>query len=352
MSSITFANFSYDEQVERLTRFVHGVLPHYDLGAGDVRVRCVSHWQNSTFHIDASSGSYALRVNRSATQSAAAIRSELAFLTSIVESTALAVPAPVVNRAGERLTTVDAQSGDEALIAATTVDSGRHCVLFRWLEGDFLDGAALTPRHVEAVGEFTARLHNHAQGFVPPDGFVRKQLEWDGQMEQYFSDKGLEKSPLLTTRWPLLHRVRARTEPAMGHLGRAPEVYGLIHNDIYQRNLLFAPASEHGGDVGVEHVRAIDFDNCGWGHYLLDLAVTLVQLRQHSDYVAKRAALLRGYRRQRALSGREERLLHEFMLARLLLLTLYMASQTENDAMRAYAPSYVADAVVGLERWL
>ncbi len=52
---------------------------------------------------------------------------------------------------------------------------------------------------------------------------------------------------------------------ATRELGAQPDTFGLIHADLHQENYLF-----HGGMA-----RAIDFDDCGWGFYLYDLAVTL-----------------------------------------------------------------------------
>jgi len=44
--------------------------------------------------------------------------------------------------------------------------------------------------------------------------------------------------------------------------------FGLIHGDLHHENFLF-----HRGEA-----RAIDFDDCGWGFHLYDLAVTLSEL--------------------------------------------------------------------------
>jgi Ser/Thr protein kinase RdoA (MazF antagonist) len=56
---------------------------------------------------------------------------------------------------------------------------------------------------------------------------------------------------------------------AQRELGASPDVFGLIHSDLHQENYLF-----HRG-----RVRAIDFDDCGWGHFVYDLAVTLSELQ-------------------------------------------------------------------------
>lgn len=137
-------------------------------------------------------------------------------------------------------------------------------------------------------------------------------------------------------------RVRQRVEPIMSGLGQSPQVYGLIHNDIYQKNMLF---------VG-DSVRVLDFDNCGWGHYLLDIGVTLAKLLPHVDYAAKREALLRGYRSQRVLPDEQIACIDSFIAARIMLLALYLASQTDHPGMSSVVPSFVAGSAQQLERWL
>src|SRR4029450_890805 len=59
-------------------------------------------------------------------------------------------------------------------------------------------------------------------------------------------------------------------------------VHGLIHGDLHHKNVLF-----HRGEA-----RAIDFDDCGWGFHLYDLAVTLSELEDRPRYGELRDALL------------------------------------------------------------
>ncbi|MEQ8677631.1 MAG: phosphotransferase [Aggregatilineales bacterium] len=333
---VEFGNLSYDEQVARLTELAHVVLEAYGLSSEDYGLSCVSHWQNSTFRVDVLrgelAGRYALRINRPVSQNVATIRSELQWLDALNRDTKLHVPKPIKQRNGDLLTSIYTRQVEET----------RHCVLFKWIEGEFLDGE-LTPRHMILVGEFMAKLHNHSASFESPAGFIRNNLEWAGQMRTFYEEKELDSSPAISKdTWTLFHQVRTRVEPRMCALGNESSTFGLIHNDIYQKNMLF-----HQGQV-----RVLDFDNCGWAHYLLDIAVTLAQVRKHPDYLAKRNALLTGYRNYRMFSDDEEQLLDEFIAARIMLLALYMASQIENEQMKAKAPAYVVTVAEDLRRWM
>lgn len=331
-----FAELSYDQQVACLETLAHEMLSAYGLTPADYSLKCVSHWQNTTFRVTVSAGSqqgrYALRINRPISQNLTGIRSEMQWLAALSRETDLGVPSPVANQAAEWVSTA----------GVACVGDPRHGVLLRWVEGKFLD-TELTPRQVEQVGAFMGKLHRHSAQFSPPDGFWRRELEWDGQMEDFFSQRVARDNPSMTPHiWEVFEAVRQQTESVMRGLGKDSTVYGLIHNDIYQNNLLFE------GDL----VRCIDFDNCGYAHYLLDVAVTLAQLRHHADYAEKRTAFFRGYRTHRPLSTAHEALLDHFIAARIMLLALYFASQLENEKMRAAAPQFIANSLDDLQRWL
>ena len=79
-------------------------------------------------------------------------------------------------------------------------------------------------------------------------------------------------------------RSRAGCELSWRNLGSKPDAFGLIHADLHLENALFD------GDA----VRVIDFDDCGFGYWLYDLAVPLWDNRYRADYPAFRAALLEG----------------------------------------------------------
>ncbi|XWX02454.1 phosphotransferase [Aggregatilineales bacterium SYSU G02658] len=326
----TFDALDYHGQVAVLTEAAAATLAER-WGMAHCALTCVQHFQNSTFRVETPSGArYALRVNRPKSQSLATVKSELLWLTALHRETDLLIPVPVPTVNGELLT------------EATAHEVTRLYVLFHWLDGDMLDHE-LTPAQLESVGVFMAKLHNHSAHWTPPDGFTRKTLEWDGQMDEHYQNAIVHGRAMIPpTMREIFVRVRQRVEPIMSGLGQSPQVYGLIHNDIYQKNMLF---------VG-DSVRVLDFDNCGWGHYLLDIGVTLAKLLPHVDYAAKREALLRGYRIQRVLPDEQIARIDSFIAARIMLLALYLAGQTDHPGMSSVVPSFVAESAQQLERWL
>ena len=88
--------------------------------------------------------------------------------------------------------------------------------------------------------------------------------------------------------------VRTRFEAVATRMAETfPAVHdvGLIHADLHLGNAIF-----HRGGV-----KLIDFDDCGTGHRLYEVAVALWELRDRPDYPAYRDALLDGYRSRRDL---------------------------------------------------
>jgi Ser/Thr protein kinase RdoA (MazF antagonist) len=126
---------------------------------------------------------------------------------------------------------------------------------------------------------------------------------------------------------------------SQGELGEGPDVFGLIHADLHQENYLF-----HEGQV-----RAIDFDDCGWGYFSYDLAVPLSELRWRSNYAELRAGLLRGYRAIRPFPAGHERHLDVFLGLRLLLIALWFLEQKDHPAFTGWEEE-VQDGLAELEQ--
>jgi Ser/Thr protein kinase RdoA (MazF antagonist) len=310
-----FGELSRRGQVSRLRRLVAEALAAYDVRP--VRVAPLPRGDNVAFRLEtADSQRYVLRIHRVGgnawhpRRNAAHVESELSWLASLRLETGLVVPEPVPNRLGALLTIVKVEG----------VPEPRICVLLRWVEGRFVD-AGLTPRHMERVGDFIARLHMHALAFEPPEGFVRGRLgdtspEVATFVENTFTEvRGRDAAAIAVA-------VIGRARETQRALGDEAEAFGLIHGDLHQENYLF-----HRGDV-----RAIDFDDCGWGHLLWDLAVTLSEVQYLPNYESLWTAVLCGYRRVRPLAENLERHLEPLMALRRLQLLLWFLEQRDDPA--------------------
>lgn len=171
-----FADLSYGGQVKRLKQVALKALLNYNLG--QVSLISLDHGENTTFKVESNQFSqtlkgpnqwYVLRIYRPNKHNIAAIHSELLWLVSLRYETDLVVPESVPTQEGFLF----------AIVEAAGVPEPRCCVLFRWLPGRSVR-TGLNIKIMERVGRFLARLHQHSQQFVPPEGFVRPKLDEDG----------------------------------------------------------------------------------------------------------------------------------------------------------------------------
>jgi Ser/Thr protein kinase RdoA (MazF antagonist) len=329
-------------QVRRLRRLGVAALDAYSLRVR--RLWPVHHGHNTTFGVEATGPDnqtrrFALRVSMPGWRLPEHVAAELAFLTLVREESDLVVPRPVAARDGSFLVQT----------AAPGVPGERYCMVTEWLDGHFFR-RRLSPTGMRRVGRLTATLHNFAQAHAAElAGLPRPSVQWerraglDGDMDRVMRQAFARSGALLDqpTR-ALFQRARQRLEPAMQNLGNSADRFGLIHGDLHQGNIL-----HYRGEV-----RAIDFDDCGWGHYLYDLAVTQWYVRRRADARQLRAAHLSGYRELRRLSPDDEQLLPTFDSARTLMMACYIASRSDHPRFRRWAPEFVQQCAADLEGFL
>ena len=317
-----FQELTYLGQTRRLRRLAQSALQDY--GLGDARLKLIAHEENTTFRVDAphaapgkaTPGPYVenrflLRLHLPGYQSAEAIASELAWLAALRKEAGLAVPEPVRTLRGEFLTEARAPGMPEQ----------RVCSLLRWMRGRFHERRP-RPAHFAAMGQLVARLHEHAARWQLPPTFTRRPWDWEGLFGD--DDAGFNLSGQAWTLLPqpyreLFQAAARHIGRIMRQLGQGADVYGLIHADLTLANVLFS-----GGEA-----RAIDFDDCGSGYWVYDLAVVLYECLEHENRLAFRAALLDGYTRVRPLPQEQLLQLDAFIMARVVTLVLWEIDRAE-----------------------
>jgi Ser/Thr protein kinase RdoA (MazF antagonist) len=319
-----------------MSRLAATALAAYDVDP--VRVVALRRGFNTTFRVDTAGGDrLVLRVQRRGGPDPAMVRSEMAWLAALRRDTRLDVPEPVPTRDGDLQTIATAEG----------VPEPRSCVLYRWVDGRFVD-EQLTEGHLARVGAFTARLHAHGAGFEPPPGFHRGAVDhvttFGRTQDDGLSPEVAERAAALVDEvspaggGDLVRATIDGARAARAEIGRSPEVFGLIHADLHQENYLF-----HRG-----RVRAIDFDDCGYGPFVYDLAVTLSELRGRAGYPALRAAMLGGYRSVRPLAVEHERLIDTFIGLRYLQLAMWAVEHRTEPMFRDTWSRWLADCLTAL----
>jgi Ser/Thr protein kinase RdoA (MazF antagonist) len=311
------------------------VLDRYGL-RGRATLRLLRHEHNTTFRVDADGERFVLRINRAGVHRRETIASEMAWLAALRADTALGVPTPVAATDGALVVSVRDAGGAD-----------RHGVLLAWQRGRFVD-ERLIPTHLGKVGRLQAGLQLHAVSWTPPAGFVRPRVDTltnagkrasiagsdsqgrrptdaDADAARQLVDELLDPADLL-----VVDHALERSWATTAALDALDGGSGLIHADLHYENFLF--------DRG--RACAIDFDDCGWGFHLYDLAVTLWELQHRDGYLALRDALLTSYADQRPLPTDHFDHLDALMLLRRLQSLLWILESREHPAFadwRAWA---------------
>lgn len=240
---------------------------------------------------------------------------ELTWLAALSRDAGLPVPAPLPTLEGKLLTRV----------ATPHLPQGRLVSLMRWLDGRRLT-KGLQPSHFRAWGKAVAQLHRFSAGWQPPHGFQRPHWDWDGQLGgRYFRcsvDELLDSMPA-----HLLEPFQIVSDEArqvMDSLGKEQDAYGLIHADMYPENVLFKANQAY----------LIDFEDCGFGFWLWDIAVALCQWPWTGEWQWRRDAFLDGYAQTRTLPESQLKHLDLFMATQYATMVLWASLFIRNDPAR------------------
>jgi Ser/Thr protein kinase RdoA (MazF antagonist) len=322
------------DELARLRRLGRTALASY--GFRDARLRLLGDEQNTTFRVEAHGGPYLLRIARPCVHTPDTIGSEMSWLNALRRDTDLGVPEPIA-------------AHDGALVVAAHdpgIPEPPHlCVLLHWLDGRFSGNTRLTPSRVTRVGALAGHLQRHAACWTPPRGFVRPRVDTltgTGKVESKAhsavtarlgdhpaSDDAarclrLVEELISTNASTLCRRALDIVWGSTAKLARDPTGFGLIHADLHSDNYLF----HHGA------ARAIDFDDCGWGFHLYDLAVTLWDLQGQSRYHELRAALLAAYVQERRLPEDHAIHLEALIVLRRMQILSWVLESREHAALR------------------
>ena len=327
-----FTSLSRRGQLSRLRRLGRTALASY--GLEDARLTLLRFENNTTFRVDASRGRYLLRINRPQVHGPDTISSELAWLSALRRDTDLGVPEPVA-----------ALDGSLVVIVNDAGVPGAHsCVLLRWLDGRFID-QRLAPVHLRRVGALAGRLQKHAATWKPPAGFLRPRVDaltnqakvdsisrsaavaLDGEHPTAVdADRALRLVDALVSSKDaaLLASALEVVWATTRRLAKETGAFGLIHGDLHYENFLF-----HRGEA-----RAIDFDDCGWGFYLYDLAVTLWELEDRPRYRELGDALVGAYAKIGHLPEDHAMHLNALFVLRRMQILLWVIESREHATFR------------------
>ena len=276
------------------------------------RLRWMGEHSNHLFCADTADGDrLVVRVCLPGSRSDAELDAELAWLAALARDTDLTVP---VARFSTRL-------------ATPQLPGGGRCIGFGWVEGRHCEKRP-SRRLTANLGRVLATVHAHGRRFRLPAGCTRPTLDigrltWAGTWEATL----LARRRIDPATRRLLARVADRVQATLADLGTAPPAFGLVHGDLHLGNVL----DDHG------QARPLDFDDACFGHYAMDLAITVDSLPEPLWPV-----LLNSYQTiQHLPDGYQEHQATLLAGRRLFLATFLLAARLPADGhlqlLRAYA---------------
>jgi Ser/Thr protein kinase RdoA (MazF antagonist) len=306
-------------------RQVAPALAAYGLADRLIDARLLSLSENATYRCTFTGGDapLVLRLHRPGFRTLAEIHSELMWIERLRADGAVTTPAVVRTAAGDLAACLPGPGGE-----------ARHAAVFEFAPGaepEQSDFAAV----MEVVGEQTAALHDHACRWSPPAHFTRPAWDLDGLLGasqawgHWSANPDVREVPGGAE---LLARAQRKLTAELTAYGQGPDVFGLIHGDLRAANLLVAP----------DTVNLIDFDDCGTGWYLYDLACTLSFVEHDPRADQWVAAWLRGYERQRALSHADLGIIPAAVMLRRLMLVAWVHKRGETPFAAAIRPGFTA----------
>jgi Ser/Thr protein kinase RdoA (MazF antagonist) len=306
-------------------------LPAYGI-APDTELDLINLSENATFFVGGGgTGDPAvLRLHRPGYHNEPEIVSELRWAEALRREAGVTTPTAIPATDGRLIVTVQLDGAP------------RHVVLFHRIPGHEPEPGELDDAFA-VLGAVTARMHEHSISWARPADFGRPR--WDlattlgaspvwGSWKQA-PDLDDDERLVLQTAADLVTRRLER-------FGTSRDRFGLIHADLRLANLL----------VDGDGAAVIDFDDCGDGWFLYDLAAALSFLEHTQQAPALIDSWLTGYRKIRGLSDREEREIPTFVMLRRLMLLAWVGSHQGTELAAELGAEFCRDSVEVAEGYL
>jgi Ser/Thr protein kinase RdoA (MazF antagonist) len=245
-------------------------------------------------------------------RSEAAVHSQMLWLKNLRRTMNLTVSEPVTTKDGAL---VGRMSSEKEL-------GNSLFTLLRWVPGEQKELVDFSHFEARYFGACIARLHKHAEQYVEPEGFLRPCWDQNYVFGSSYPEWNLRERYLSEHQIKVLDLASDRIRSELSAMGKSREIFGMIHRDLKPDNVVF-----HEGTLYI-----IDFDHCGWGYYLYDLAMPYTQMgRLGERSESMREALLEGYHSERALPVSWQENLQTFLAMRRMM-SLHSAFRIFKDA--------------------
>lgn len=310
---------------------LNSALPMWDIKVTDMQVIKVR--ENAVFRMTLDDGTkLAARVHRPGYHSNEALASEFSWLLDL-QASGVHTVRPLLSKNGNPF---------ECVYCAKT-GTTRQVDLLHWIEGESLgsveDGVGDTATAVRAaylkIGQTAALVHAHGQTWVRPKHFKRPRWDLEGLLgANPHWGRFWELDKLNEAQRSKLLKLREYLTDELSRIGESAEDFGLIHADLVPENILVSGSCSS----------VIDFDDCGHGWYLFDLATPLLLEIGGRWEATAREALIDGYRRHRELTDQSLAMLPTFVALRATTYLGWLHTRAGSTVAESMAP-FVIDLV-------
>ncbi|UMZ14782.1 phosphotransferase [Pseudomonas sp. MPFS] len=294
------------------------------------QLRLLSHSENATYVLYNARRRSVMRVHRQAYHSYQEIVSELWWLAALREE-GLQVPNAIAGLDGQLI-----QQVERAGLGR------RYVVLFDWIEG-----SEPAPQGLDAsfrrLGAINARLHEQARRWRQPEGFTRMTWNHASMLGAQGHWGKWQAAPYLAEPdRALIGEVVGLLGQRLAEYGQGAGRFGLIHADLRLANLL----------VQGEQTRIIDFDDCGLGWYLHDLAAALSFFEHHAELPQWIDNWLQGYCSRLSLGDEDLAMLPTLIMQRRLQLLAWTGTHRGTPQVESLGRDWVAQTLGLCRRYL
>ncbi|MGI9493231.1 MAG: phosphotransferase enzyme family protein [Geminicoccaceae bacterium] len=316
------AGMSHDELVEQLALLAQDSLHLWDLPEGSTTM-LINLSENATYRVDKPGFDQPdiLRVHREGYHSENAIGCELAWMKALREDAGVITPTGIAGKDGKLIQSHEIEG----------LRAPRHLVLFEFIEGIEPDENQDLILPFENLGEVSAKLHLHVLNWQLPDNFERLTWDFEHMLGGTPNWGDWREAPAMDPDTKaVLERLAATIDRRLKAFGKGRERYGLVHADIRLANLLIVDDS----------TRVIDFDDCGFGWFLYDVATALSFIEDHPKVLDLVDAWVRGYKRIRDLPAEDEAEIPTFIMLRRMVLLAWIGSHGDTDLAKEQGPEF------------
>lgn len=318
----SFETASYLSQVRQLRKLAETALKQYPIQVKQLKF--INHGENTTYKVLAKEGVFLLRIHRSNYHTKAAILEELAWLKRLSKKMDN-IQKPMLSKNGLMIV--------EALNEATNKAAGisRYCSLLTWQDG-VMRGKSLSIENMYATGLLTAQLHQNTAKIK-----VKHRNYWDlegllSEDAKFGSIKNMQ-TDLTKNQYDIVEKCRKITfKKIKQYQAKYPEKQSLVHADLHFGNIVWDKNKSI----------PIDFDDCGFGFHMYDLAVSLGSADnlfvgdKKSEQQVYVESLLEGYTSKQNLSKADIDILPYFKLTRSLVMFAWMHDRKDNPVLFEY----------------